>query len=84
MKYKIKNKEIEIDESIKNHFKEMMGWSEEDFEKYTIKKEDAFNVIVKDNLLRITTQDGDDIFIGTIDGYRFQDLKKAMEKMENE
>lgn len=61
--------------------------------KYTIKKEDAFNnlyinnafnVIVKDNLLRITTQDGDDIFIGTIDGYRFQDLKKAMEKMENE
>lgn len=33
MKYKIKNKEIEIDESIKNHFKEMMGWSEEDFEK---------------------------------------------------
>jgi len=91
MKYRLRNSNgLEFDESVKEDIKKLMNWSEEDFEKYTIKKEEDvsfgdeyFRIIIKDGCMTIFSR-GKDTFVGKIDGFRFQNLKKAMEKMENE
>ena len=93
MKYKLRNSNgLEFDVSVKEDIKKLMNWSEEDFEKYTIKKEEDvsfgdkyFRIIVKDGCMTIfSNSKSEDTFVGKVDGFRFQNLKIAMEKMENE